>query len=468
MGSWGFRFELPSLAIIVRPWWLLVGTALLWSCVSEEPNPGAELQAPSIMAPTLRVQALPIDQPSEQLSDPLRDKPADPAPLSAETVAVVVLLRDGETAGAATSARTLLGAGDDWTMLHAYEALGAFAVRVSPAAAARLANHPAVAAIVPDRQLQVGATAGDVVQATKARVSLGLKGSGVRVAVLDTGVDNQHPDLAGRVVAQQCFCQSGCPGGGKQSGNAQDAHGHGTHVASVLAGAGKVAPIGIAPEAKLVAIRVFGKTGTGPTSDLLAGLNWLVAHATALQVRIVNLSLGSDELFAGPCDSQDPVTAKALALLAKKGVTVFAAAGNDGSTWSIAAPACLSQAVAVGATYAGNYGPKSFTGLCKDSSTGSQKIACFSNRSKMVTVVAPGAFLVGAGLGGGTTVLAGTSQATPVAAAVAALLIGCKPALTVSKLRATLQNTAKPIKDPISGLTLGLVQAGAAALAVCP
>lgn len=394
----------------------------------------------------------------------------DPMQWSAEPAAadwIVELAGCGDRDLAAVAA-DLFGPSDDWAVLRVYDQLQAIAVRATPAALGRLHGDVRVQSVTPDRLLRTQASAGDVVGATKARATLGTMGAGVRIAVVDTGVDGAHPDLAGRIVAQQCFCAAGCPGGGKQGPLATDPHGHGTHVASTLVGAGKLAPPGIAPEARLVAIRVFGQDGTGPTSDLLAGLNWLIGQAAVHKVRIVNLSLGSGELFAGTCDGADPVTAKALKLLKSKAMLVFAAAGNDAAQGKLATPACLSGAVAVGATYAGSYGAQAFGKLCKDAATSTAKVACFSNRAPKLQLVAPGAFLAGAIPGAKIATLAGTSQATPVAAGAAALLLGCHPGLSASQVQAFLTATGKPVVDKVNSQTFALVQAAAAAKAACP
>lgn len=434
---------------------LLSATA---ACTSHPPDEATgPARSGSLFAPSLAVQTLAADQPA--------------APDARQTPVIfdLQLAAQGQAQAVAEEWAADYGA----EILRVYPNLGAVALQSDAETLRQIARDPRVAGLQPDRALRTGKlaaapTASQVVGATKAHALYGVSGSGVRIAVLDSGVDNGHADLAGRIVAQACFSQGGCPGGGKQGGSAQDANGHGTHVASVLVGAGKVAPMGIAPEAKLVAVRVFGANGSGPTSDMLAGLDWLIGQATALNVRVLNLSLGSQEVFGGPCDKADPVTAKALKILAAKGVAVFVAAGNDGALGAISTPACISTALAVGATYAGNYGAQGFGALCSDATTGASKMACFSNRSKQVTVVAPGAFLVGAGLGGGTATMAGTSQATPVAAGVGALLAGCNPKLTPAQIGAILRKSGKPIFDAATGLQLSLVQAGAAAQLACP
>lgn len=357
----------------------------------------------------------------------------------------------------------------DLLVTRRYGLLPALAGRVTPRGLAHLRSQAEVTDIEADRLVQTDTLPARIVQATAAHTQRGLTGQGVRVAVLDSGVDAAHPDLAGRVDAQHCFAQGGCPPLGKTEGTlATDQNGHGTHVASLLLGAGKVAPVGVAPGARLVAVRVLGPKGTGPTSDVLAGLDWLAQQAVPLGVRVLNLSLGGQTTYAGTCDAKDTATAKAVQLLRKKGVAVFAAAGNDAAVAGLSSPACLSGVTSVGATYSASYGPQTFPGLCADAKSGSTMLACFSNRSAGLDLVAPGAFLTGAAPGGGKAVMAGTSQATPIAAGVATLLVGCKPSLGPDALQAVLQQTGKPVLDPVSGHVFALVQALDAAKVACP
>ena len=390
----------------------------------------------------------------------------------AEGLAVIATLRapddDAHAIAVATDAVLAQLPVGQWRLVRRYQQVAAVALHVEPIALAALRRAAQVDEIGPDRSLRTTALAADVVGATVAHKALGLTGAGVRIAVIDSGIDATHPDLKGKVIAEKCFAASGCPGGAAQGSSAKDDNGHGTHVASLLAGAGKVAPKGIAPGAQLVAVRTIGVDGTGATSDLLAGLDWVAKQAPALQIRLINLSLGSDATFAGGCNQADPAMAKAVALLRKKGVAVFAAAGNGAVAGGLSTPACLTGVTSVGATYSGKYGPLKFGGLCSDKTSGLAALACFSNRSKDLDLAAPGAFLTGAALGGGTVSRAGTSQACPIAVGAAALLLSCNPALTPDGLQSALQKTGKPIADPKTGATIPLIQVVPAAALVCP
>ena len=293
----------------------------------------------------------------------------------------------------------------------------------------------------------------DLVRARDVQSS-GITGKGVVVAVLDTGIDSDHPDLADDIVGQQCFCANAdgsgcCPGGRTEAsgaGGAEDEQGHGTHVAGIITSGGRVAPRGMAPDADIVAVRVLDKTGAAASStQLMKAFDWIIS--TQPTVKVVNASLvfGS---FPGQCDSLNSFTmalAQAVNALRARGTITVASAGNAANKSEIGAPACLSQAVAVGAVYDGNVGTISFG--CTDGSTSADKITCFSNSSSAVDLLAPGAAISSSGLGGGVAGFAGTSQAAPHVAGALALLLQAKPTATADQLEAALKASGRPLAD---------------------
>ncbi len=289
----------------------------------------------------------------------------------------------------------------------------------------------------------------------------GITGAGVTVAVLDTGVDTDHPDLQDDIVAQQCFCANAdgtgcCPGGGTQAsgpGAAEDEQGHGTHVTGIITSGGRVAPRGMAPDADIVAVRVLDRNGVAASStQLLKAFDWIIS--TRPEVKVVNTSLvfGS---FPGQCDQANSVTAsmaQAVNTLRARGTLTVSSAGNEGNKTQTGAPACLSQAIGVGAVYDGNIGTISFG--CTDGSTSADQITCFSNSSVAVDLLAPGAAITSSGMGGGLAGFAGTSQAAPHVAGALALLLQVKPAATADQLEAALKASGQPITDPGNGISI--------------
>ena len=155
----------------------------------------------------------------------------------------------------------------------------------------------------------------------------GLRGSGVRVAIVDTGIDADHPDLAGRIAAHRDFSGAGD----------RDDVGHGTHVAGIVAGGGAVYR-GVAPEATLVIAKALSKEG-GSEDAVLAAMSW----ASGQSVAVMNLSLG------GPGSPRSPLSREVDALTAQ-GIIVCVAAGNDGpASGTISSPGDARGALTVGA-----------------------------------------------------------------------------------------------------------------------
>ena len=260
----------------------------------------------------------------------------------------------------------------------------------------------------------------------------GSNGAGFTIAIIDTGIDSAHPFFQNRVVHEACFSSttsvsaSLCPNGLDQQvgrGAAQPPFNifpgsrHGTHVAGITAGfGGQNAISGVAPAANIISIQVFSvmrrdvdcdpPLDRAPclrtyTSDQIEALDHVFGLRFNWRIASVNLSLGGGE-FATACDG-DPRKASIDRLLSVNIATVIAA-GNDGSSVGISAPACISSAVAVGATDL------------------SDRVASFSNSNNLVDVLAPGVSILSSTPNNNFQQLSGTSMATPhVAGAIAAL-----------------------------------------------
>ncbi len=249
---------------------------------------------------------------------------------------------------------------------------------------------------------------------------LATRGRGVTVAVLDTGVDATHEDLAGQVL----------PGvdlmGRRTSTESSDLNGHGTHVAAIIAAADNgVGGVGVAPQAKILPIRVLDADGAGYASDVAEGILWAVDHGA----QVVNLSLG------GPIPSQAQEAAVGYAR--ERGVTIVVAAGNSGPAAVPDYPAAFEGVTAVAAT------------------TPQNSVASFSSRGTYVDLAAPGTMILSALPGNGYAQQSGTSMAAPFVAGVAALLYALGPDRDVAGvLASTATDIDVPGRDPASGAGL--------------
>jgi subtilisin family serine protease len=253
-------------------------------------------------------------------------------------------------------------------------------------------------------------------------------GAGVKVAVVDTGIDLDHPDLAANIFRSYNAINT--------SKSADDDNGHGTHVAGTIAAVDNtIGVIGVAPQASLLAVKVLDRRGSGYLSDIIEGIDWSIANGA----QVINMSLGTSSNIQSFHD--------AVKRAYNAGVVVVAAAGNSGpGDDTVNYPAKYTEVIAVSAT---------------DSSDG---IASFSSRGSEVELAAPGVNIPSTYKGGGYKTISGTSMASPHVAGVAALVIASGTS-GVENVRTVLKNTADNLgsagKDDLYGY--GLVDAEQAA-----
>jgi subtilisin family serine protease len=338
---------------------------------------------------------------------------------------------------------------DDFTLTTRWHAVTGFAGVARASAIAKLESDPNVASVELDlpggAQLaqSVPMIGGDVVHA------MGYTGN-VTVAILDSGIDLTHPDLADSIVDQQCFCSSGCCPNGQStqsgSGAARDEDGHGTNVAGIIASKGRIASIGVAPGVKIVAVRVLDKNNRfSGLSQIISGLQWVLDNHP--EVRVINASLGTDQLFSGYCDGQSPAMAHIVDQLRAHGTMLFVSSGNQASSTSMGSPACVQNTISVGAVYDGDDGSVTFPQVCTDATTHADQITCFTNSNSTLDLLGPGAVITSTGLGGGLSSYIGTSQATPHCAGAAAILLTIRPSLTADEVETILKTTGRPLVD---------------------
>lgn len=345
-------------------------------------------------------------------------------------------------------------------VLRRFALLRGFVIHADRATLERLARHPRVSRIDPDTG-GGGHAAPDAASALNRvdlLAGLGISGAGMKVAVIDSGIDTDHPDFAGRIVGQQCFCSIGtgcCPNGTAQQsgpGSAEDDHGHGTNVAGIIGGNGGIAPRGALPQVELVAVKVIDRNNRFCcASDIVAALDWLAV--THPDIDAVNLSLGTDTRFPGDCDNSTSWTqalSQSIANLDALGAVVTSSSGNQADLNQMGAPACVSRALSVAATWDFSGGARTFLG-CSESATSPKQPTCFSNRSSSTDLFAAGAFVTATGFNGSTSTFGGTSQAAPMAAACAAAAKIVAPASTVSQRIEAIRLSPSRIDDTASG-----------------
>ena len=370
------------------------------------------------------------------------------------------------------------------SIVYRHESLSGFAASVPPHAIDALARHSEVSSIHSDKRVHATLAQGSVLIGADVVHAAGTTGSGIVVAVLDTGIDTDHPNLADDLVAQYCSCNDHpnpfrgcCPdGSASQSGTgaAEDGNGHGTSVAGIITSAHPT-HLGVAPDAGVVAIKVLSNQGSGFNSGIDAGLDWVLTNYATYGIRIVNMSLGDsteqNDPTAVAC-STDP-TSIAIAALHAVGIATFVASGNDGHDDGISAPACTSEAISVGGVYDQALGSVGWCGdascstiLCTDASA-VDGFVCHTNSDEILDLLAPdfrtGTPTVGGGI---NTSFGGTSAASPYAAGQAALLLEQDPTLLPEQIRSLLKTNGPSVIHPDTGLSFTRSDVRAALLAL--
>jgi len=328
-------------------------------------------------------------------------------------------------------------------------ALDGFAFSGSAQAAAAMARNPRVTHVELARTVHaVGELAPNGILRTSAWAAHGAGytgttsgGTPVRVAVVDTGIKLDHVDLAANIapgLGTNCITP-GQP--------ANDDHGHGTHVAGTVAAAyNGQGVVGMATNAQLIPVKVLDSTGFGTDAQVICGLDYIAGLAQSQPgPYVVNMSLG-DPNRPGETTCGSSALHQAICNLTNEGVTVVAAAGNDGGDAASFVPAEYDEVIAVSA-FTDFDGQRSSAGCQFDfTDYGYQcddTLADFSNYGSVVDVTAPGVHVISDWIDGGLNTISGTSMAAPHVAGAAALVLGANPSLTPAQVRAVLESTGE-------------------------
>jgi len=234
------------------------------------------------------------------------------------------------------------------------------------------------------------------------------RGEGVRIGIVDTGVDFSHDDIKPALMrGVNLLNRNLLP---------FDDNGHGTHIAGTIAASNAAGGIrGVAPGAKLYPIKAFDREGSAYVSDIILSIHWCIAHG----IDVINMSFGMS--------SYSPSLHQAVKSAYQRNVIVVASSGNHGRRGAIDYPARFTQTIAVGAVNKRN------------------RIAAFSNRSRHVDLYAPGEAVYSTWPGSKYNHLNGTSMAAAHVSGVIALLLSAKPGLSLNRLKEALLSSAAPL-----------------------
>ena len=349
--------------------------------------------------------------------------PAAAAPISGS---YIVTLNSGDPAGVAASDARRYGASVD----HVYRyALRGYAAHMSATAAQHIASLDRVQSVVQDQTVSIDAqTLPTGINRIDGELSSTVSGDGsgavnADIAIIDTGIDLTHPDLN---VVGGVNCNTGR--------SYADGNGHGTHTAGTAAAKDDgIGVVGVAPGARLYAVRVLNNQGSGSWSSIICGIDWVTARASTIEV--ANMSLGG----AGSDSAcNDGGMHQAICNSVNAGITYAVAAGNESDDAKNHVPAAYDQVITVSAL-------ADFNGLPGGGAASTCRadvddtFADFSNYGADVDIMAPGVCILSTWKGGGYNTISGTSMATPHVTGAAALYKSINPGASPAQVKSALQ-----------------------------
>jgi subtilisin len=349
------------------------------------------------------------------------------------TGSYIVVLKD--SANPSTTARAHAGRFGA-RVGHVYRhALKGYSATLSSDRVAALKADPSVAAVAPDLPVHAFVqTLPTGINRIDGELSSTVSGNGsgavnVDIAILDTGISTGHPEL--NVVGG-----TNCVGGPSFN----DDHGHGSHVAGIAAARDNAdGVVGVAPGARLWAVKVLNSAGSGTTAQIICGIDWVTARAGTIEV--ANMSLGGSSFFGAfsGCNSNFDPMHPAICRSVQAGVTYAVAAGNSAMDANTFVPATYSQVITVSALADFNGQPGGgAAATCRADED--DTFANFSNFGADVDIIAPGVCILSTYLGSGFNTFSGTSMASPHVAGAAALYKANNPGATPAQVKTALQN----------------------------
>jgi len=349
-----------------------------------------------------------------------------------------------------------------------YKTFPFLALTVDAAHVESVLDSPAVVAVEEDRWMKRSLASSTAVIGAPTVWNAGFDGAGQTVVILDDGIDADHPFFGNRVVDEACFSTTGdlfdatslCPNGtieqiGSGAANAKipacdggDLCDHGTHVAGIAAGSGSNFS-GVARGANIIAIQVFTRfddnvfcSSAGEptpcfgsyTSDQVRGLEHVSQLAGTYSIAAVNMSLGGGSYTdQATCDNVNSLRKTAIDMLRSQGIPSIISSGNSGTTNAIGAPACISSAIAVGAT------------------EDDDSVWFFSSMSNLVELLAPGESIDSSVPNNGFDNFNGTSMAAPHVAGAWAVFKQNQPSASIEQVLSAFENTGVLVSDTRPG-----------------
>ncbi|MBL7056443.1 S8 family serine peptidase [Candidatus Woesearchaeota archaeon] len=347
----------------------------------------------------------------------------------------------------------------DLDLRHKFPITNGFSGKLTKNGLNKLLSNPSLKSIELDRPVQISLdTSKNHVNASNTWKLIyngtNLTGKHETVCVIDTGVNYNHSALGNGWGVKVIGGYRSLSNGGNQveceGNNVQcfDDHSHGTHVAGIVASTDSTYT-GIAPDSKIIAVKVLDSGGSGFASDAVSGINWCVNNASIFNISIISMSLGGIINYSGNCNQDEAAYASAIDSAYAQNISVIVAAGNQYNYSAMNSPSCIANATSVG------------------SLSDSDAISSFSNRNGNTSLFAPGESITSANYAGGFLTQSGTSMATPVVSGAFALLyqyfkLTENRNASPDEIEDYLNDTGKQVTDPSNGLTYSRVNIFAA------
>jgi len=363
----------------------------------------------------------------------------------------------------------------DFSVRRSFALRAAYSARVTRRALAEILARTDVLRVEPVIVMQAHVVEGVKLMHADTVHARGWSGRGGSIAIIDTGVDPLHPALGGAPLPNSKVVYGLDTADGDVDPN--DCNGHGTAVASIAAGSSSALAGGIsfaggvAPEATILAYKASpdGECGTFYLDDVVHAIDDAILHRDEFNVVAINLSFGGGA-YSGPCDAQSLTWSSAVNDAVNAGIAVVVSAGNEGrKDGRLAVPACLTNAISVGAVYDADLeGTYRFCldddcfGRCTDSDPIQSQVTCYGNSSEYLSLVAPSEQLIAADRGGGLAEFGGTSGAAPYVTGAIAVLNELEPGIAPPIARLMLEVSGADVHDQVSDLDHKIVDLDAA------
>jgi subtilisin family serine protease len=389
-------------------------------------------------------------KPDRKQKDRKRDRSSSAAASKRPTQDRYIVVLEPSAGDAQSAATEIAADADGVDPIHVYEnVVDGFAAVIPDDQLADVRNDPRVATVVPDQEVhayeQILPTGVDRIDADRdPTANIGGQRVDVDVAVIDSGIDS-HPDLN---VAGGVSCISG-------NVSYADDNDHGTHVAGTIGALDNAdGVVGVAPGARLWAVKVLDADGSGWWSEVICGLDWVAANSDTIDVANMSLGGGGTDSACAANPLHD-----AICRVVNVGVPVVVAAGNSGQDAAGAVPAAYDEVITVSALVDTDGKPGR---LGEATSAGADDtLATFSNFGADVDIAAPGVRIYST-VPGGYARFSGTSMASPHVAGAAALYLAKNPGATPAQVKTALRNAREAIALPNDrdGINEGVLNAG--------